>query len=307
MTIPVLKSATLFNAESATKTVYLYEDGLGQSPYARSIHLEINGGSTPNWTLDIQGRVSNSATWHNIDYFRTDQGAAVSVSASQLTVNWTTAQHYVIPNPPPFVRLVGVRTGGTLTVYGSFSSEAYSTDFPTVAVIPGTGATNLGKAEDAAHTSGDVGVMLLAVRKNTATALAADGDYIPVIVDTNGALHINQATLLQGESENRNRLMTMPAYSYFAPIVADAQIISGAGILHTITIAPNDAAPTAGTIDIYDSLTASGTKVFSWTLTTAVFSPFTIVLDCILTTGLYIDFTTTGDVNVSGSYLAGAI
>ena len=37
-------------------------------------------------------------------------------------------------------------------------------------ITPGTAATNLGKAEDAAHTTGDVGVMALSVRSNTAAA-----------------------------------------------------------------------------------------------------------------------------------------
>lgn len=62
------------------------------------------------------------------------------------------------------------------------------------AVIPGTGATNLGKAEDAAHTTGDTGVMALAVRQDTATALAANNDYIPLIVDSSGRLHVNVGT-----------------------------------------------------------------------------------------------------------------
>ncbi len=58
------------------------------------------------------------------------------------------------------------------------------------AVIPGTGATNLGKAEDAAHSSGDVGVMALAVRTDTAAARATtDADYAPLEVDANGRLH----------------------------------------------------------------------------------------------------------------------
>lgn len=49
----------------------------------------------------------------------------------------------------------------------------------------------LAKAEDAAHSSGDKGVMLLAVRKDTAAALAGtDGDYIPLIVDDVGRLHV---------------------------------------------------------------------------------------------------------------------
>lgn len=58
-------------------------------------------------------------------------------------------------------------------------------------VTPGTGATDLGKAEDAVHASGDVGVMALAVRKDTAAGLAADGDYHVLEVDASGRLHVN--------------------------------------------------------------------------------------------------------------------
>ena len=45
-------------------------------------------------------------------------------------------------------------------------------DVDVISVTPGTGASNLGKAEDSAHTTGDVGVMGLGVRKDTATSLA---------------------------------------------------------------------------------------------------------------------------------------
>ncbi len=49
--------------------------------------------------------------------------------------------------------------------------------------------------EDAAHTTGDTGTMALAVRKDTAAALAGtDGDYTPLITDANGALHVNVAS-----------------------------------------------------------------------------------------------------------------
>lgn len=45
-------------------------------------------------------------------------------------------------------------------------------------MVPGTGATNLGKAEDAASADGDVGIGVLAVRKATpANTSGADGDY----------------------------------------------------------------------------------------------------------------------------------
>ena len=48
-------------------------------------------------------------------------------------------------------------------------------DVDVTSVVPGTGATNLGKAEDAAHTTGDVGVMGLTVRQDTAAALGGTG------------------------------------------------------------------------------------------------------------------------------------
>ena len=71
-------------------------------------------------------------------------------------------------------------------------------DIDVLSIVPGTGATNLGKAEDAAHSSSDVGVMALAVRQATATDLSAgatDGDYEPLQVDANGRLHVNAGTV----------------------------------------------------------------------------------------------------------------
>jgi hypothetical protein len=66
-------------------------------------------------------------------------------------------------------------------------------DVTTVGTItPGTAATSLGKAEDAAHADGDVGVMSLAVRKNTAASTSgSDGDYQPLITNTTGHLWVD--------------------------------------------------------------------------------------------------------------------
>jgi hypothetical protein len=58
-------------------------------------------------------------------------------------------------------------------------------------VTPGTGATDLGKAEDAAHSSGATGVMALGVQLAADAALASDGDYAPLQVDDNGFLKVN--------------------------------------------------------------------------------------------------------------------
>lgn len=50
-----------------------------------------------------------------------------------------------------------------------------------------TGATSLGKAEDAAHTTGDAGVMMLGVRNDAAaTQTSANGDYGAISLDAAG-------------------------------------------------------------------------------------------------------------------------
>lgn len=89
-----------------------------------------------------------------------------------------------------------VDVSGTVTVDGSGVTQPVSGTVAvssiTTAVVPGTGATNLGKAEDAGHSSGDVGVMALSVRQDTAAALSGtDADYQPLITDASGRLHVN--------------------------------------------------------------------------------------------------------------------
>lgn len=73
--------------------------------------------------------------------------------------------------------LAGVTTVSTVTNVATIGTS----------VTPGTAAANLGKAEDAVHTSGDVGVMALAVRNDSVAALAGTtGDYIPLTTDSTG-------------------------------------------------------------------------------------------------------------------------
>jgi hypothetical protein len=64
-------------------------------------------------------------------------------------------------------------------------------DVDIASVVPGTGATNLGKAEDGAHTSADVGVMALGVRRDANTTMAtSDGDYGPLQLNADGSLKV---------------------------------------------------------------------------------------------------------------------
>jgi hypothetical protein len=67
-------------------------------------------------------------------------------------------------------------------------------DVDVTRVIPGTGATNLGKAEDAAAADGDTGVAMLAVRRDTASSgVSTDGDYACLSATSNGSLRVDNS------------------------------------------------------------------------------------------------------------------
>jgi hypothetical protein len=98
--------------------------------------------------------------------------------------------HVNVGNSTLAVTQSGTWNVGTVTTVTTVTTV--STVSSVSAVIAGTGATNLGKAEDAAHTTGDTGVFALAVRTDTATQRAGtDGDYSPFITDSSGRLHVN--------------------------------------------------------------------------------------------------------------------
>lgn len=116
---------------------------------------------------------------------------------------------------------------------------------------------------------------------------------------TVGGVTLN--TLQAGEDLTNDVTKVEQRFSY-ANISSDTAVKSGAGFLHTVTFAQIDAAPTAGTIIIYDNTAESGTIIFSSTWTTAVFYPTTVTIDAAFSTGLYVGFTTTADIGVTLSY-----
>lgn len=80
--------------------------------------------------------------------------------------------------------------GGTTAEAVACDSDGHP-QVDVLAIIPGTGATSLGKAEDATHTSGDTGVEVLGVYKATPTGMCSDGEYCPLTVSGKGALNVN--------------------------------------------------------------------------------------------------------------------
>lgn len=122
-----------------------------------------------------------------------------------------------------------------------------------------------------------------------------------VHADTLDSLNATLSTKLAGEDLTNDVLKTEQRYS-FTRLAADGQVKAGAGFLHTLTFACADATPTAGSIIVYDSLTETGTVIYSETFDTTAFRGFSVVLDVSFSTGLYIGFTTTADVGCTASY-----
>ena len=82
-------------------------------------------------------------------------------------------------------------------------------------------------AEDAGHTSGDLGIHILTVRQDTAAALAGtDADYQPLITDASGRLHVN-----------------IGAINGATPLMGNGNTGTGS---HRVTNADNDPCQTSG-------------------------------------------------------------
>ena len=75
----------------------------------------------------------------------------------------------------------GDSTDGLLVNLGA------NNDVTVTSIVPGTGATNLGKAEDSAHTTGDTGVAVWGVRNDTLAQFSGtNNDYTPFAVEDTG-------------------------------------------------------------------------------------------------------------------------
>lgn len=180
-------------------------------------------------------------------------------------------------------------TGGTDGDYVALitdSSGRLWTSATITSVVPGTGATSLGKAEDAAHTSGDVGVMALAVRSDAAAATAGtDGDYQPLITDDTGRLWTHVDAITAGETHigevatprkvvsvtptlDTNILAAGDAVGGKQTLTSAARVSGGTVTLESITVRDTGNQKAALTILFFDSdptaATITNNAAFAW-------------------------------------------
>ena len=136
---------------------------------------------------------------------------------------------------------------------------------------------------------------------NATPATRTDGDPSGFEFDATGNLRITSNTLGAGEDLTNDVTKVEQRFTGIR-VTADTQIKGSAGFLHALTFAQSDAAPTAGSIIVYDNTAESGTILYSETFTTDVFRGYTVILDVNFATGLYVGFTTTADVGCTVSY-----
>jgi hypothetical protein len=157
----VLDNGSLTDIDVATDKVTYSGDADRNVQLTRPVHVTGSEGSKT--VVDIAGSTGSA------------------VSAGAMTVAGTDGTN---------ARALKTDSSGELQV-DVLSCAVHDIGSVTTAIVPGTGATNLGKAEDAQHTTGDVGVMVLGVRAAAPTERSAgptDGDYEPLGINEVGAL-----------------------------------------------------------------------------------------------------------------------
>lgn len=150
----------------------------------------------------------NGTTW---DRLRTTGTGVLTVSAAQATGS----------------NLHTVVDSGTVTTVTTLTG--------TTTLTPGTGAANLGKAEDSAATDGDVGVLTLGVRRDTPTSdVSAAGDYASFQVSKLGAQWVLSAAPFAVQVTSGGLTTATTAYTTGDQVgtqftVANAALATGGG------------------------------------------------------------------------------
>lgn len=164
-----------------------------------------------------------------------------------------------------FVKLVDGTVDGTGLIAGDATNGL---DVDVTRVVPGTGATHLGKAEDAVHATGDVGVGVLAVRRDTAApGSGADGDYSTLNVDADGRLWV--APELPAARVTGTALASAARTVTTTSAQIDSRGARGVMIWLNVTVNPGAARTLQVTINAYDPVTATVLQFTAFTANTA--------------------------------------
>lgn len=251
-------------------------------------------GDVADLQVDVQGRLKTSGA--PLDYTTDDvavysAGSETTFSVASTTNNDLFAATDVTAYRSFSLQLTGTWTG-TIRVQGSNDNSNW------VSIgnyIPnGTNA----QANDLTGVGlyvGQVSTRYVRVRITTGGTGTVAGAFelftVPFVTPAVNAQQAGTWTVQPGNTQNTTAWKVEQQYSY-GRATADTQIKATAGFVHTLSIAPLTATPTAGLITLYDSAAESGTAVYSeWIFATDI--GHTIKLDAIFATGIYVGFDAT--------------
>lgn len=178
------------------------------NPLGRDI-ISIHVTGTYTGALSLQ-KTTDGTNWETMASVQTFTRSTTGVQTATIA-SATVGQFYVSIDGAVGVRvtaLAAVTGTATVTLVASDGNALVGLDNPlpaganvigavtqsgtwtTGTSTPGTAATNLGKAEDAPHASGDTGVAVWGVRNDNATTdlTSATGDYSAIATDVKGAV-----------------------------------------------------------------------------------------------------------------------
>jgi len=126
------------------------------------------------------------ADGHNVTVDNAAGAAAVNIQDGGNTI---TVDGTVTANAGTNLNTSALATQATLNSLNTKVTACNTGSVTVISVVPGTGATNLGKTVDAVGGATDTGVVALVQRKDTlATLTPADGDYVRLRTNNRGAL-----------------------------------------------------------------------------------------------------------------------
>ena len=195
--------------------------------------------------------VTNSTSTIILD----DGGGQIAVSKelvrvsnydTNVRIQWSPTEYRVYP-AADFTAPTGTALAIKDAIEAFLDTSTPSVSTAVTSVIPGTGATNLGKAIDTATGLTDTGVLTLATRDDALSALTPiEGDNVQLRVDANGALWTHDDALdaaLAGNELQVDIVAALPAGELFLGAMAGRTIIANGTVTRpadTTTYTAND-------------------------------------------------------------------
>ena len=162
--------------------------------------------------------------------------------------------------------------------------------------------TYIGLSTDTKPTAGQkTGNRFMESNTNNVFTWVASSDTAGAWVEHYDAVTLG--TLLACEDQPNSVCRVETQTSYSGSKVADYQVKSTPGFVHTINCSGDGSAAAGGSITLYDSTSETGSAIWQYDLAiTADIRPFTVVLDNIATIGMYLGYNGPTDVRCSVSF-----